>query len=148
MSFFKDVSFAGSGADLITFLRTPRQHRWLLALLACAPPAFIVMLFNLDVLQVTQPGPPEVIYIESWPANRSIQEIVASNLARQKLRDEREAKVREAYKALGRASGMDVERIEREAEASRAKKAKAAEAEAATAAASSETADASAGAAK
>lgn len=148
MSFFKDVSFAGSGADLITFLRTPRQHRWLLALLACAPPAFIVMLFNLDVLQVTQPGPPEVIYIESWPANRSIKEIVASNLARQKLRDEREAKVREAYKALGRASGMDVERIEREAEASRAKKAKAAEAEAATAAASSETADASAGAAK
>lgn len=128
MSFFKDVSFAGAGADLIAFLRIRRQHRWLLALLACAPPAFIIMLFHLDVLQVSMPGPPEVIYVESWPANRSIKEIVASNLARQKVRDEQEAKIREAYKALGRASGMDVDRIEREAEESRAKKAAAAKA--------------------
>jgi hypothetical protein len=124
MTIFRDVSFVGAGADLITFLRTPRQHRWLLVILACAPPAFIVMLFNLDVLEVTQPGPPEVIYIESWPADRSIKEIVASNLARQKIEDAQEEKVREAYKALGRASGMDVDRIEREAEAARAEKAK------------------------
>lgn len=124
MSIFRDVSFVGAGADLIIFLRTPRQHRWLLVILACAPPAFIVLLFNLDVLEVTRPGPPEVTYIESWPADRSIKEIVASNLARQKIEDEQEAKIREAYKALGRASGMDVDRIEREAEESRAAKAK------------------------
>ena len=124
MSIFRDVSFAGAGADLITFLRTPRQHRWLLVMLACAPPAFIVMLFNLDVLEVTRPGEPEVTYIESWPADRSIKDIVASNLERQKIEDEQEAKIREAYKALGRASGMDVDRIEREAEAARAEKAK------------------------
>ena len=134
MSIFRDVSFVGAGADLITFLRTPRQHRWLLVILACAPPAFIVLLFNLDVLEVTRPGPPEVIYIESWPADRSIKEIVASNLARQKIEDEQEAKVREAYKALGRASGMDVDRIEREAEVARAEKAKQAAAAAAAAA--------------
>jgi hypothetical protein len=131
MSFFKDVSFAGSGADLIAFLRTPRQHRWLLVLLACAPPAFIVLLFNLDVLEVTRPGPPEVTYIESWPADRSIKDIVASNLERQKIEDAQEAKIREAYKVLGRASGMDVDRIEREAEAARAEKAKQAAAAAA-----------------
>ena len=124
MTIFRDVSFVGAGADLITFLRTPRQHRWLLVILACAPPAFIVMLFNLDVLEVTRPGPPEVIYIESWPADRSIKDIVASNLARQKIEDAQEAKIREAYKALGRASGMDVDRIEREAEEARAAKAK------------------------
>jgi hypothetical protein len=124
MSIFRDVSFVGAGADLITFLRTPRQHRWLLVILACAPPAFIVMLFNLDVLEVTRPGEPEVTYIESWPADRSIKDIVASNLARQKIEDEQEAKIREAYKALGRASGMDVDRIEREAEEARAAKAK------------------------
>ena len=124
MSIFRDVSFVGAGADLITFLRTPRQHRWLLVILACAPPAFIVLLFNLDVLEVTRPGEPEVTYIESWPADRSIKDIVASNLARQKIEDEQDAKIREAYKALGRASGMDVDRIEREAEAARAEKAK------------------------
>lgn len=131
MTIFRDVSFVGAGADLITFLRTPRQHRWLLVILACAPPAFIVMLFNLDVLEVTRPGEPEVTYIESWPADRSIKDIVASNLARQKIEDEQEAKIREAYKALGRASGMDVDRIEREAEESRAAKAKQAAAAAA-----------------
>ena len=132
MSIFRDVSFVGAGADLITFLRTPRQHRWLLVILACAPPAFIVMLFNLDVLEVTRPGEPEVTYIESWPADRSIKEIVASNLERQKIEDEQEAKIREAYKALGRASGMDVDRIERETEAARAEKAKQAAAAAAS----------------
>lgn len=123
MSFFRDVSFKGAGSDLINFLKTPRQHRWLLVILACLPPAFIVTLFNLDVLRVSEPGPPEIIYVESWPANRSIKEIVASNLARQKIEDEQEARIREAYKALGRASGMDVDRIEREAEEARAKKA-------------------------
>jgi hypothetical protein len=134
MSFFRDVSFSGAASDLIAFLRIKRQHRWLLMLLACAPPAFIVTLFNLDVLQISEPGPPEIIYVESWPADRSIKEIVASNLARQKVEDEQEAKVREAYKALGRASGMDVDRIEREAEEARAKKAAAAEKAAAGAA--------------
>jgi hypothetical protein len=135
MSIFRDVSFVGAGADLIAFLRIRRQHRWLLVILACAPPAFIILLFNLDVLEVTRPGEPEVTYIESWPADRSIEEIVASNLARQKVEDAQEAQVREAYKALGRASGMDVDRIEREAEETRAAKAKqaAATADAATA---------------
>ena len=128
MSFFKDVSFAGATSDLIQFLRMPRQHRWLLVILACVPPAFIITIFNLDVLRVSQPGPPEVVYIESWPADRSIKEIVASNLKRQKLKDEQQERVREAYKALGRASGMDVDRIEREAEEFRAKKANAAKA--------------------
>lgn len=135
MSFFRDVSFKGAGSDLINFLKTPRQHRWLLVILACLPPAFIVTLFNLDVLRVSEPGPPEIIYVESWPANRSIKEIVASNLARQKIEDEQEARVREAYKALGRASGMDVDRIEREAEEARAKKAADAKAAATTGAA-------------
>ena len=134
MSFFKDVTFKGAASDLIEFLRMPREHRWLLVILACAPPAFIITIFNLDILRISQPGPPEVIYIESWPADRSIKEIVASNLARQKIEDEQQAKIREAYKALGRASGMDVERIEREAEEARAKRAaaQAATAQAAT----------------
>jgi hypothetical protein len=124
MSIFRNVSLAGAGSDLITFLRTPRQHRWLLALLACGPPAIIFLLFNLDLLETTKPGPPEVIYIESWSADRSIEEIIASNKARQKIKDEQQARAREAYKAIGRATGMDVDRIEREAEAERAARAK------------------------
>lgn len=134
MSFFRDASPKGSVTELIAYLRTPRQHRWLLALLACAPPAFIVILFNLDILEVSKPGPPEVTYIESWSADRSIEEIVESNIARQKIEDEQEARGREAYKALGRAAGMDVDRIEREAEEARAKRAEKAAAAASSAA--------------
>jgi hypothetical protein len=124
MSIFKNVDIIGSGSDLIQFLRTPRQHRWLLALLACSPPAIIVLLFNLDLKEVGKPGEPQVTYIESWPADRSVAEIVKSNIERQKVEDEQEAQMREAYKALGRATGMDVDRIEREANEARAKAAK------------------------
>ena len=126
MSIFSGVDVFGSGSDLIRYLRERRQHRWLLAILACAPPAFIILLFNLDILDISKPGEPEVTYIESWPADRSLKEIIESNLARQKVKDEQEARAREAYKALGRAAGMDVDKIEREAEAERAAKAKAA----------------------
>lgn len=122
MSFFRAASFKGTGSDLIAYLRMPRQHRWLLALLACSPPALIIMLFNLDILRVTEPGPAEVTYIESWPEDRSLKEVIEGNLARQKVRDVQEARAREAYKALGRAAGMDVERIEREADEARAQK--------------------------
>lgn len=124
MSIFRGIDVMGSGSDLLRYLRTPRQHRWLLALIACAPPAFIVLLFNLDILEVSKPGEPEITYIQSWPANRSAKEIIESNIARQKVADEQEERSREAYKALGRASGMDVDRIEREANEARAKAAK------------------------
>ena len=124
MSIFKNVNIIGSGSDLIRFLRTPREHRLLLAVLACTPPAIIVLLFNLDVMALGKPGEPQVTYIESWPADRSVAEIIKSNLERQKVEDQQEAQMREAYKALGRASGMDVDRIEREANEDRAKAAK------------------------
>jgi hypothetical protein len=139
MSFFRDASVKGSVSELIAYLRTPRQHRWLLALLACAPPFFIIILFNLDILEVTKPGPPEVTYIESWNSDRGIDDIIESNIARQKIKDEQEARGREAYKALGRATGMDVDRIEREANEARAKRA----ADAAKSAASGTSAGAS-----
>jgi hypothetical protein len=134
MSIFRNVSLSGAGSDLIQFLRTPRQHRWLLAILACGPPAIIIALFNLDLIDTTQPGPPEITYIESWPSDRSLKEIIESNIANQKIKDEQEARAREAYKALGRATGMDVDRIEREALQARAKRAEEAAAAAAGAA--------------
>lgn len=124
MSIFHGVNVMGSGSDLIRYLREKRQHRWLLAILACAPPAFIVLLFNLDILDISKPGEPEITYIESWPADRSVKEIIESNLARQKVKDEQEARAREAYKALGRAAGMDVDKIERDANEAREKAAK------------------------
>lgn len=117
MSFFKDVSFRSAGSDLVGFLRTSGNHSPWLFLAACVPPAIIIYTFYLDTLEKAKPPPPTVTYFESWPATRSIQESKAWIAERQKKKDEFRAREKEAYKAFGRAVGMDVERIERETKA-------------------------------
>ena len=127
MSFFRDVSFRNAGSDLVGFLRTSENHSLPLLLAACVPTAIIIYTFYLDTLEKAKPPPPSVTYFESWPATRTIEESKAAIAERQKLKDEFMRREKEAYKAFGRAVGMDVERIEREAEADRAtEKAKAA----------------------
>ena len=122
MSFFKDVSFRSAGSDLIVFLRSPGQHSPWVFLAACVPTAIIIYTFYLDTLEKAKPPPPSVTYFESWPATRTIEESMAASAERQQLKDEYLRREKEAYKAFGRAVGMDVDRIEREAEAEQAAK--------------------------
>ena len=122
MSFFRDVSFRNAGTDLIGFLRTPGQHKPALFLAACVPTAIIIYTFYLDGLDKSKPPPPTVTYFESWPATRTIEESKAAIAERQKKKDAMLLREKEAYKAFGRAVGMDVERIEREAKAAQAAK--------------------------
>lgn len=117
MPFFKDVSFRSAGSDLVGFLRTSGNHSPWLFLAACVPTAIIIYTFYIDTLEKAKPPPPTVTYFESWPATRSIEESKAWIAERQKKKDEFRAREKEAYKAFGRAVGMDVERIEREAKA-------------------------------
>lgn len=72
------------------------------------------------------PAKPKVTYISTFDPDRTDAEIIASNEANQERKDElaREvAKVEEEkraiYRELGRASGMDVDKIEAEAAAER-----------------------------
>jgi hypothetical protein len=120
MSFFKDVSLRTAGSDLIGFLQTSGNHSPWLFLAACVPTAIIIYTFYLDTLEKAKPPPREIIYVESWPLTRSLEESKAFIAERQKRKDEMIAREKEAYKAFGRAVGMDVDRIEREAEAERA----------------------------
>lgn len=122
MSFFKDVSLRSAGSDLIGFLRTSGSHSPWLFLAACVPTAIIMYTFYLDSLDKAKPPPPTVTYFESWPATRTIEESKAAIAERQKRKDELLAREREAYKAFGRAVGMDVEKIEREAKLEQAAK--------------------------
>lgn len=76
--------------------------------------------------------PPEVTYITSWPADRTDAEIIESNLRNQKIKDmlaaeqaQRDEKVKDIYRTLGKISGMDTERIEAEGAAERAAEEKA-----------------------
>ena len=116
MAFFKDVSFRNAGNDLIGFLRTSGSHSPWLFLAACVPTAIIMYTFYLDSITKATPPPREIIYIESWPATRSLEETKAAIAERQKYKDEMRAREKEAYKAFGRAVGMDVDKIEREAQ--------------------------------
>ena len=122
MSFFKDVSFRSAGSDLIVFLRSQGQHSPWVFLAACVPTAIIIYTFYLDTLEKAKPPPPSVTYFESWPATRTIEESMVAIAERQKLKDEYLRREKEAYKDFGRAVGMDVDRIEREAEAEQAAK--------------------------
>lgn len=128
MAFFRDVNFRSAGGDVIAFFRSQDGFNPLVLLAACAPPALIVAAFYFDLQSKSTPGPPEVIYFESWPATRSIEESMASNAERQKRKDAARLREKEAYKAFGRAVGMDVDRIDREAHAEREAAAKAAKA--------------------
>src|SRR5690606_5818539 len=67
------------------------------------------------------PPRPEVTYITSWRADRTDEEIVASNLENQRRKEERAALEeeraelrKEMYRDLGRATGIDVDEMERE----------------------------------
>ena len=122
MAFFKDVSLRSAGSDLIGFLRAPGRHSPLLFLAACVPTAIIMYTFYLDAMEKGTPPPREIIYVESWPASRSIEESKVAIAERQKRKDELRLREKEAYKAFGRAVGMDVDRIEREAEMEQAAK--------------------------
>jgi hypothetical protein len=86
------------------------------------PTAIIIYSFHLDTLEKAKPPPPTVTYFESWPATRTIAESKAAIAERQKIKDQMIAREKEAYKAFGRAVGMDVDRIEREAKAEQAAK--------------------------
>ena len=122
MSFFKDVSLRNAGTDLINFFRTTGTPSPWLFLAACVPTAIIIYTFYIDTLEKAKPPPPTVTYFESWPATRTIEESKAAIAEHQKRKDEMRAREKEAYKAFGRAVGMDVEKIEREAELERAQK--------------------------
>jgi len=108
-------------SDFWSEFRRPNPYRW--------PILGVSMMITTGLMAwITQDdavGPPiplEVTYITTFADGRSDDEIMEGNLAEQRRKEElerilaeREERKKEIYRALGRAAGMDVERIEREA---------------------------------
>jgi hypothetical protein len=122
MSFFQAASPRKAGSDLIAVLTERRGDRIPLLLAACLPPLAIFLMVNDDVNRHSEKPDREVMYFESWPATRTREESLAANRERQKSKDAMLVRQREAYKALGRAAGMDVETLEAEALVNQAKR--------------------------
>ena len=111
--------------DLGSELAKPYPHRFKIM---AAAALVTVGLFSVMWQEGTTglPHPPKITYIQSFEPGRSDAEIVVGNIAATKAARAAEAeeaasaeRVRQIYKTLGRASGMDVDKIEAEAKADR-----------------------------
>jgi hypothetical protein len=123
--FLRRISPRRAALDLAEQWRQPTEHRWPILGVAVAATFALFMLF-IPESQRIEPRRPEVIFISTWEEDRTEQQIIASNCANQKLKDDLEARLaqraelrRDIYKALGRATFIDVDAIEEEARAER-----------------------------
>lgn len=123
---WRDVNPGDAISDLITVFRQAGPNRWRFMLLAAMPPLGIFLVFSQEELRGL-PKPPHITYITSWRADRSDAEIRATNIVNQRRKErqaaemaKREEAVRQIYRKIGEASGMDVAAIEKQAASERA----------------------------
>lgn len=112
--------------DFWNEFRKPTPYRWPILGVSALMTFTLMYQFTSESVLVP-PAPPQVTYIASFPADRTDAEIIASNIENQRNQDavaalleQNEERKRELYRALGRASGMDVDEIDREAAQERA----------------------------
>ena len=117
----------GGIQDFWSEFTRPNPYRWpiLAVSLLCT---FSLLFWVTKERVIGPPARPEVTFISTFAEGRTDEEIVASNLANQQLQDRireeqavREEEVREMYRTLGRASGLDVDAMEAEIAADRAR---------------------------
>ena len=136
MSYFRRISPKAAVQDFAGEWQQPTPYRWHILGVAMAATFCIFMLF-IPESQRMAPAPPQVVYISTFDAGRGDAEIIASNCANQRLKDELAEKLaqraelrREAYRALGRATFIDVDAMQADIDAERAAEAAALAAEA------------------
>lgn len=121
--FFRRISPKAAVADFASQWQEDTPHRWPILGVAMASTFAVFMLFIPDSQRAALPR-PEIDYITTFAPDRSDAEIIASNCANQAFKDELEARLaeraelrREMYRALGRATFVDVDEAVAEAEA-------------------------------
>lgn len=118
MGFLKRLNPTEGVVDFWTEFRKPNPYRW--RILGAS-----VLLTGTIIYSVASersyapPLKPDVTYITTFAPGRSDAEIVAGNIANQKRKDELAARHRELeerkkemYRELGRATGIDVDKME------------------------------------
>lgn len=106
--------------DFWNEFRKPTPYRWPILLVSSLPIVMIVAWAS-DQRVVAPLDKPEVTYITSFAPDRSDEEIIDSNAANQEVQELRRARLEELaarkkqmYRDLGRATGLDVDAMERE----------------------------------
>ena len=92
-------------ADLRAFAAERSRVQWFAAAAAIVMPAIIIMGFVRDAKTNIYPG-EQIIYAESWSANRSDAEILAEQNKRQAEQERIDAERQRQFKALEKQLGL------------------------------------------
>ncbi len=95
---------AAAWRDLKTFLGERGRYKYVIGLISIAMPALIVTAFYFDAN--IKPS-IRIIYVQQWPANRTIEQIKADQKIDQAKRDAAAAERKREYKALADRLGID-----------------------------------------
>lgn len=135
MSYWRNISPTSAVKDFRQ-VWSENPYRWRVLAISIAATTGLMLMIIPKSERIT-PEKPTVTYITSFAPDRSDEEIIASNLENKKKQEairadqERRAEFRkQMYRELGRASGLDVEAMERQIAADEAAAKRAAEAEA------------------
>ncbi len=125
-SYFKHVNPRGAVSDFREVFQQAGKNRWRIALAAMAITGTLFWALTKDSWRIPPPK-PQITYINSFPMDRTAAETKAFIEKNQKIKDEQEAlrkaneeESKKLWRAVGKASGMDVDKIERDAKAAEA----------------------------
>lgn len=125
MSYWQKINPTGAIADFRAVFREAGPKRWPVAVVAASITIGIFSIMAMESWKKPR-ALPDVTYITSWPEDRTEAETAAFIKANQKIKEDREAAIeaydkegRELWATLGKASGMDVKKLQNQAEAER-----------------------------
>lgn len=126
-SFWRNANPTGAIGDFVTVWKQAGKRRWPFVAMAAATTLGVFYVIAGESWR-GPPAKPTVVYINSWSADRPDDEIARTNAENQKLQDHitaeqarRDEKVKDIYRTLGKVSGMDVDKIEKQAKADAAR---------------------------
>jgi hypothetical protein len=118
-SFWRNVTPGAAVRDFVVLWRE-NPYRWRVLAVSIALTSLMIYGF----LPENERAPPEkaqITYISTFEPGRTDAEIIASNVENQKAKEKEAAiaaqhaeEVKEFYRKLGRASGLDVDELERQ----------------------------------
>jgi hypothetical protein len=90
--------------DIRAFVAQRQRHEILLGLLSITITATIVFVFLID--SRIKPAPPEPLFVQSWPENRTDAEIIAQQKIDQAKKDRQAAKRQAEFQRLADRLGI------------------------------------------
>ena len=92
--------------DLTAFMRQRSREQWIGASLAVLVTIIIVIIFFVDS-KINMAPPPQIVYVENFPANRSDADIVADQKKASEQRRKAEEARRKEFQKLEKQFGIE-----------------------------------------